>query len=287
MPREKEEMPREYELLWPACKVRHLILATEGFIVFLDEVLDVDWSTSDAYDGHSEPSRHNAVINEAALLEATPCDGISLALKLHFKRLIGEAIARSFEHDYVGAHNMLHSAQQYILARSQELSRWWYLLASIMVALAFAFIGCVFWWERTFFLQDLGDGAFWLLLSSVAGSAGALLSVIQRSGKLTFDCSAGRALHYLEAISRIGAGAISGVLAGLAVRSEMFLAVLARGEKAPAIMMLAAFAAGTGERLATSIIADVTGRSRKAGQAERGHLDLGSRTLLGNRMNWK
>jgi hypothetical protein len=44
------------------------------------------------------------------------------------------------------------------------------------------------------------------------------------------------------------------------VRSEIILAVLARGEKAPAIMMLAAFAAGAGERLATSIIPEVTSK---------------------------
>jgi hypothetical protein len=112
-------------------------------------------------------------------------------------------------------------------------------------------------------VQKLGDGAFWLLLSSVGGAIGALLSVIQRTGKFTFDCSAGRALHCLEATSRIWAGAISGVLAGLAVRSEVILAVLAHGGRAPAIMMLAAFAAGAGERLATSIIAEVTTKTTK------------------------
>lgn len=261
-----KKLPRQYEELWPNCNVRHLVLSTERFIVFLDDVLDVDWSTSEAYDrdGHRDLSKHNAVVNEAALLEATPCEGISLPIKTHFKRLIGEAIARSLDSDYIGANRMLRSAQQYILARSQELSRWWYLSSSMVMALPFAITGCVFWWARTFFVQELGDGPFWLLLSSVGGAVGALLSVMQRTGKLTFDCSAGRALHCLEATSRIWAGAISGVLAGLAVRSEIILAVLARGERAPAIMMLAAFAAGAGERLATSIIAEVSTKSEKS-----------------------
>src|SRR5271166_3036680 len=132
-------MPRQYEILWPNCNVRHLILSTERFIVFLDDVLDVDWSTSDAYDqdGHRDPSKHNSVVNEAALLEVTPCEGVSLAIKTHFKRLIGEAIARSLDGDYTGANEMLRSAQLYILARSQELSRWWYLSASMVMALPF------------------------------------------------------------------------------------------------------------------------------------------------------
>lgn len=266
-------MPRQYELMWPDYKPKHLILSTEGFIVFLDDVLDVDWATSAAYDGHRDVNKHNAVINEAALLEATPCDGVSLAIKTHFKRLIGEAVARSLDHDYVGANQMLRSAQSYIVARSQELSRWWYLSASMVMALSFAFTGCVLWWARTFVIQELGSGAFWLVLSSVAGAAGALLSVIQRTGTLTFDCSAGKSLHRLEATSRIWAGAISGVLVGLAVRSGIILTVLARDEKLTAVMMLAAFAAGTGERLATSIITNVTAIS---GKAERPIEDTGT-----------
>jgi hypothetical protein len=103
----------------------------------------------------------------------------------------------------------------------------------------------------------LGIGMLWLMLSAVAGAMGALLSVIARTGKLQFDCSSGRMLHYLEGASRIWAGALSGIVVALAIRTEMFLAPLARGEKLYAVMMIAAFAAGAVERLATSIISSV------------------------------
>src|SRR6266481_8689081 len=105
-------MPRDYETRWPDCKVKHLILSTKKFIVFLDDVIDVDWVTPREYDaeGHQDRTKHNSIINEAALLEATPCDGVSLSVKTHFKRLIGEAIARSLDHDYGRAHEMLKSA---------------------------------------------------------------------------------------------------------------------------------------------------------------------------------
>jgi hypothetical protein len=258
-------MPRQYEILWPDCSVKHLILSTERFIVFIDDDLDVDWSTSEQYDGegHHDSGKFNAVINEAALLETTPCDGVSVAIKTHFKRLIGEAIARSLDHDYVGANQMLRSAAGYILARSQETSRWWYLSASMTMTLIFALLGCIFWWARQSLIEALGERAFWLLLAAAAGAVGALLSVIVRSGKLMLDCSAGRRLHYLESVSRIWAGAISGVIVSLAVQSELVLAVLARGGRMPAIMMLAAFAAGSGERLATSIITHIEGAGSK------------------------
>ena len=222
--------------------------------------------TSEKYDEakQSDPIGWNAIMNSAALLEATPCDGVSPGVKLQFKRLIGEAIARSFDGDYNGANHMLDAAGTYILARSQELARRWYLSASMVTALPFGIIGCILWWERIFFIRELGIGAFWLALTSVTGAMGALLSVVQRSGRLTVDCSAGRTLHWLEASSHILAGSISGVLAGLAVRSEIILAALARGERAPLVMVLAAFAAGTVERFATSIITQVTTKGDKS-----------------------
>jgi hypothetical protein len=259
-------MARQYELLWPDCKIKHLVLSTEEFIVFVNDELDVDWVTNEKYDEakQSDPIKWNAAINSAALLEATPCDGISPEVKLQFKRLIGEAVARSFDGDYSGASHMLDAARAYILARSQELARRWYLSASMVTALPFGIFGCILWWERIFFIRELGIGAFWLALTSVTGAMGALLSVIQRSGRLTVDCSAGRTLHWLEASSRILAGGIAGVLAGLAVRSEIILAALARGERGQLVMVLAAFVAGTGERFVTSIIAQVTATGDKS-----------------------
>jgi hypothetical protein len=50
---------------------------------------------------------------------------------------------------------------------------------------------------------------------------------------------------------------IAGLLVGLAVRSDIFLTAIGRGQRMPLIMTLAALAAGTGERLANSIISDL------------------------------
>jgi hypothetical protein len=83
--------------------------------------------------------------------------------------------------------------------------------------------------------------------------------VIGRTGKQHFDCSAGKRLHYLEAASRIWAGAISGVLVSLAVHAEIFLTAITHNGNMQAIMMLAALSSGISERLAVSIIADLGG----------------------------
>jgi hypothetical protein len=70
-------------------------------------------------------------------------------------------------------------------------------------------------------MMVLSGNFIWLSVAAAAGSCGALLSVIWRSGQLKFDSSAGEILHYLEGASRILAGALSGVLVALAVKSRI------------------------------------------------------------------
>jgi hypothetical protein len=260
----------DYAEKWGHIKHTYLILVEEHFIVFLDEAGDIDWETSLEYDakGHKDTHKHNAIINDAALLETTPCDGVRADRKRHFKRLIGEAIARSLDDDYASAETMLAAAGKYISARTLETSRFWYLSASVVATVPFVLFGCALWRWRAEFIQVLGFTVFWLAMSAVAGALGALLSVTTRAGELKFDTSAGRTLHYLEAASRIGTGVLSGVVVALAVHTEVILAPLSRGNKMPAIMVLAAFAGGAAERLATSIISKFSPADTKVAHNE-------------------
>ena len=257
---ENSEIARgDYREKWGHISYKYPILIDCDFIVFIDHENDLDWETSRDWDarGPKDRTKHNVILNEAALLEATPCDGLSSQIQLRYKRLIGEAIARSLHHDYVGARQMLVQSAKYYKDRSKELSRKWYLTSSITASAICMFIAIVLWLLRKIIFVWLGMDATWLLLSGAAGASGALLSVIGRSGKLHFDSSAGKDLHYLEGASRILAGGLSGFLAGLAVRSGVLLAALSRGGRQDGVMLLAAFAAGAGERLATSIISKV------------------------------
>ena len=250
----------DYAALWAHHDVGELVLATKDFIVHVTKAGQLDWETTAQYDaevklrdGYAEAA-HNAVLNEAASLEVIPCEGIGDKNWRHFKRLIGEALACSLEQDYTAAKRMLLVARQYVEARSEETSRDWYLTASSVATLPFALVGVVLWIFRDAVISVVGSSALWISLCAAAGALGALFSVIARTGKLKFDCSAGRRLHNLEGSSRIVAGAISGLLVALAVQSELIFASLSRGGRVHAVMVMAALAAGTGERLATSII---------------------------------
>jgi hypothetical protein len=256
---------------WSHIKPLLLILSTQEYIVFIDQEEDVNWETNPDFDEetlkdpHYSLQKQNSILNGEALLEATPTGNFDHPTRLSFKRLLGEAIARSFDYDYQGAEEMLASASQYIQARSEEKSRFWYLSASFLMAGAFLVVGVAFWIYREHMSLVLSPSGTLLALSSVVGAMGALLSVIWRSGSLQFDASAGRNLHYLEATSRICAGALSGFLVALAVKYDLILTAFSRDGNLEGVMMLAAFAGGTSERLAGSIISKFESTEGRAG----------------------
>lgn len=250
----------DYIDTWPHHQEGVLIYASHECIVRIDKAGKLDWETTQQYDAEvaTRPGFNaklrTTVLNDAALLEVTPCEGVSNEAHERFKRLIGEALRCCIALDYSSAQKMLSAARLFIQARVEETSRSWYLSASFLASMPFLAAGLIIWTFRDFYRTLLGADAVWLVLASVAGSLGALLSVIVRTGRLKFDCSAGKKLHYLEGGSRIAAGAISGVLVALAIKSEIVFAVLAQGNKLHLVMMLGALVGGAGERLATSII---------------------------------
>ncbi len=248
----------DYHEKWAHMELAHLILSTKDFVVGIDKNGKIDWETSVEYDDRvlENDAKHRSLLGRASLLEETPSEYLQAGAQFSFKRLIGEAIALSLQHDYSNAAKMLEAAANFFRDRSEEVSRRWYLSASALMALPFMLLGLVVWTLRQYIVPFEGVISFWLLFATVAGSMGALLSVIGRSGKLRFDCSSGRSLHYLEGASRIWAGALSGFVVGLAVRFGIILAPLSHGGSVHGVMLLAAFAAGAGERLVTSIISE-------------------------------
>jgi hypothetical protein len=261
-------MAQDYYKKWDLDpRTDEIINAGDDFVVYLDEDLDLDWATSDDYDKKlsKKPKKHarlNNILNEAALSEAYPTEGLNRPQIRHFKRLVGEAMACGFEEDFENGEKMLAAANSYIQARSQEKSRYWYVTASALITLPFVLAGCglVVWqmMQKCYATPSCPfESVRLLLISLVLGSIGALFSVISRSGNLPFTSSSGKRIHYLEAASRIGTGALAGAIVGYATQSQYILAPLVQGGNKEVIIILVAFAAGVSERMLTSIISTV------------------------------
>ncbi|WP_426529619.1 hypothetical protein [Bradyrhizobium sp. McL0615] len=100
---------------WGYVRFHHLILATDDFIVFLDNSLDVDWKSSPGWDeAHRNQRRQlDEILNRAAQLEAGDWDRSDVERTLSLKRQIGEAIARGLGGNIAQAKQMLDTAEEY------------------------------------------------------------------------------------------------------------------------------------------------------------------------------
>jgi hypothetical protein len=253
--------PRDYITRWPACEVHYLILSAEGFIVFLDKDLDVDWSTTTEWNSRIGDAKElGETLIRAAAVECIPNDHQRANVRLNFKRMIGEGVARALDGDYESAKKSLDRARVYIDARNVEKARYWQLCTACTLGVIFALCGLTLWLLRDRAIRSLGDPAFFLVLASVAGSIGAVLSMIFRMGNSSPTSEAPKSLHILEAASRVLAGCFSGLLASGAVQIGLILPVVAGNGHLRSMMLVVAFVSGASERLAPSIIARVESR---------------------------
>jgi hypothetical protein len=237
--------------------IRSMVYWTNDYVVYINYDFDIDFRMDKAIPPN-KVAEFNRILNEASSLEISVSDEFPIHTKLQCKELIGEVIACCLDEDFLNATTMLISARAFVEARSRELSRMWFVAACCLATLPLITIECLVWLFRTSVIAIIGEAAFVLVLCAGAGALGALLSVISRSGTRQFDASSGKVLHYFEGASRAVAGSISGIVAGVAVKSGLILTSLFQGDKAGFILILAAVTAGASERLATSIISDVS-----------------------------
>ncbi len=244
-----------YAEKWDGMKVKYLVLEDDDkFIVCIDEDVDVDWMTGAGFPGHKDQKAFNDVLNRMALLESQPTHDLDAKIRLSFKRMLGEAVARGLTGDYANAGKILDKAQAFVSARKEELARSWYLATGAFVTAAVLAVGLGSWLGRDSIRQAVGDIVFWLTISAVAGAAGAFLSIIMRMGKAAVDSSAGKTLHQLECLSRIVAGMLSAVLVGLAVYAEVIFPIFRKSANPYAFLVFVSVVAGASERLAPSLI---------------------------------
>jgi hypothetical protein len=266
MAQELDTSPNEWSREWSDLDVHHLILNTDEFIVFLDGDLDIDWKTKAKYDEHGpkDPDEYNGILNRAASLECTPNDHHKRNVRLNFKRMIGEAIARALDNDYDSAKKMLDQARLYITNRNVETARYWQLSTACLLGLAVSLSGLGLWAARSHLTEAWGESAYFLIMASFAGSLGAVLSMIFRMGRSFPTSEAPKILHILEAASRVFAGCLSGLLVAAAVNAGLIVPVLRGQGHMHLTMLIGGMASGASERWAPSLVGKFDGSSTPA-----------------------
>lgn len=258
---------KQYEIDWPDLPIKYLIIASKKYIVFLDEENDLDWQTTEEFDNRplttEEKKEYNQVKNDIDSSESIPLNYLDEKVVISFKKQVGEALIRAFECDFDNARKMIKLAQEYILKRSIEQSRYMFLISCGSTSFISISFFILFWLFRNFLLPITGESVFYVALSSLIGALGALLSVILRMGKAHLDYNASKKLHYLEGSSRIIAGIISALIVSLCIKTQVLLPIFTKIESANIAMILGGLIAGSSERFAPSIINKLDGVTNK------------------------
>jgi len=183
--------------------------------------------------------------------------------------MIGEGVARSLDHDYSSAKQMLEQARSYIADRNIETARYWQMVTACVLGLIVGLAGMALWTLRAYLTRAWGESVYFLVMSGAAGSLGAVMSMIFRMGHSFPTSESPKALHILEAISRVFAGCLSGLLIAGSIKIGLILPAFREAGQMHLAMLIAGMASGASERWAPSLIARLEGSSEK-GQAEKG-----------------
>jgi len=231
--------------------IKSILYATETFIVYLDSEIFVRWWSTWV----EAPDFFATIRNRVGHLEARS----EFLRRVHPKRdlitvrtLIGEGMIQLFlTKDQAKANAMLDIAEIFIKQRGAELSRLWYFLPfSILgISLTLLFV-CL--------LANHLLAKMLPLACSIAGGIGAFISSAIGNTRIPCVPSAGRGMHYLEVIIRLGVGLGAGTLAYLLSKGDIAVGFLSSRENAssttPYGLLAIALLAGASEQLLPSLI---------------------------------
>lgn len=252
-------MVQEYKSRWPNVDVTYLVISTEDYIVCLDDDLDVDWETSAEYDknGHDDEVAFNKILNNVALFESRPQHHLKNENKKSFRRMLGESVARALAHDYKSAASILDQAQDFLLDRSREKSREWYLTTCAVSTVIVCLVTSILFLFREEISLSFGIKNLDLLVSIIGGTVGAFMSITLRLGKSSVEADSGFYLHVLESISRTAAGSIGGFLSGVLIKLGIVMPAFNTQNSTLLTLFAIGFVAGASERFIPSFISKI------------------------------
>lgn len=236
-------------------KVKLLILQTEAFLVFIDEHLEIQW-------GWNRPAGSDTdfgkVLNRQAYLESKARFITDQGQKLHIQRMIAEGIARYMDSLSAERAKEIHDIVENEIRECSIRTSWqWYFSGAYYLAAAATLLMLPAWVLRVELRGWLGLAGFDVLMGTLMGAIGALLSIASRGDRITLDANAGMLLHQAEGLARILVGMAGALLVALAFKGGLLLNNFDARGSALATLLFLCFVAGASERLVPSLIAKV------------------------------
>lgn len=241
------------------------------FIVFIDQKLRLRWLAAFSPSSLSAESQ-NVLARARFFAAATPTYFKDEHQKKAWMRMVGESIALALSDDHENAEHILSMAEEFVVSRSGEVARSWYLKASI-AAFLFA-IACGLLLSIPNSQHSLKWCNEYMGTAVLFGAVGAQFSVFLRLSTLNVDPGAGQDAHYIEAVVRILLGVFAGVIAVVAVQSNVIFGFIApdNADNNWLIPMMALLA-GASERFVPGILHNFENSTLKKTIITSGHIE--------------
>ena len=235
--------------------IKEVVLVSDTFIVYVATDLTIQWQTTEeqAWD-----KRAGEVLNQVALLETRSRFIHDPATLAAIRRQIAEGLVRYF--DGMGAESaliVLHEAAVELEARNKEVCWGWYFRSAYAVTFVSVAALALLWVLRNPVRGIVGIGAFDVLMGTLCGAVGALLSVTTRGDRLYLDANAGKRIHTLEGLSRIGVGLAGAAFVALAIKGGILLGGAHFAGSQFALLLAFCVAAGASERMVPNLIGKI------------------------------
>ncbi|MBI3195435.1 MAG: hypothetical protein HYZ34_13370, partial [Ignavibacteriae bacterium] len=227
-------------------------------IVYLDENYDIYWSITDKYfdDGEEYSQRYGMIMNQVAELEilSESADLPEIHL-MSYRRLLGEAISRLLDDEESEIiDDAIHRASKYLNERANESARVWYFRSAVIVV-SIVILLMISISLLQVQIHVLDENYFTIVLGSLIGSFGALLSSVQRSSKLLVSPAAGKRVHYLEGATRVIVGIVGAFFVALLMKSNLIS--LNQSVNSELALIALCFVAGASERMVPGLVSKV------------------------------
>ena len=200
--------------------IKEILIKTDTYIVYIDQDLIVRWHWNTVVDSN----RAAPIFNRASELQAKS-EFLRQALHnrdlMSARQLIGEGLVVMFcTQNQAYANAALDTAEKFIAQRGRETSRGWYFGPFFVFFAASVVIGLILYRKGQMQLTTLP------LVCAFGGGLGAFISTAIGNERIPCAPTAGRILHFLEALLRYTIGFAAGLLVWLAASGNIAVGFL-------------------------------------------------------------
>ena len=221
------------------------------YVVFLDNIYEIDWETSDEYDANNTETleTRNKVLAEVEWLQHQPCVQIIDKKRRNcFISLLAECWCYALDGCFEIANGHLKRAEQYLDDRKVETSRKWQLLSCLSIISIFMVFLLVI--NGFFTVSDSFKEWATYLQFGILGTA---LSLMTNNSSRNYNCESGRLLNFIEILSRFIVSLLSCLVVVLLFNLDIIFTIL-KDNHAMETLKLLCVIAGFSERLIPSIL---------------------------------